>query len=189
MTATEHELADDASLVARCLDGDDAAWEALVERHGALVWSVALKLGLTRDDAADVFQSTWRVAVEELSRVREPAAVRGWLARVARHQAMRLRRGYGIARKSREHVAREDVDRTLPDEDLARLEIRSKVRDALGRIGERCADLLRALYFEDPVPSYDTLATRMGMRIGSIGPTRARCLTKMLDEMGGESDA
>lgn len=180
---------DDASLVARCLVGDDAAWSALVERHGPAVWAVAHRLGLSHEDAADVFQSTWRTALEEMSRVREPAAIGGWIARVARHQSMRVRRGYGIARKSWQHVAREDVDVTLPEADLERIEIRSKVGDALGRVGERCADLLRALYFEDPSPSYQDIAARFGMRIGSIGPTRARCMGKMLDLLGGDRDA
>ena len=180
---------DDASLVARCLEGDDDAWSALVERHGPVVWAVANRLGLSHEDAADVFQSTWRTALEELSRVREPAAVGGWIARVARHQSMRVRRGYGIARKSWQHVAREDVDVTLPDEDIEKLEVRTKVQDALGRVGDRCADLLRALYFEDPSPSYQDIAARFGMRIGSIGPTRARCMGKMLDVLGGDRDA
>lgn len=180
---------DDAALVARCLDGDDAAWEALVERHGPVVWAVARRMDLSHDDASDVFQSTWRVALEELDRVRDPGAVGGWIARVARHQAMRIRRGYGIARKSWRHVAKEDLDPALPDEDLARMEMRAKVTDALLRIGERCAALLRALYFEDPQPSYQEIAARTGMRIGSIGPTRARCLGKMLGEIGGDADA
>lgn len=175
----------DASLVARCLEGDEAAWESLLARHGPVVWAVASRLDLSRDDAADVFQSTWRIALEEIGTVRDPAAFGGWIARVARHQAMRVRRGYGIARKSREKVAREDVDLSLPDEDLERLETRRRVREALGRIGERCARLLTALYFDDPVPSYDEIARRFSMRIGSIGPTRARCLAKMLGEMGG----
>ena len=182
---TETET-DDATLVARCLGGDTAAWESLVRRHGAVVWAVANRMDLSAEDAADVFQNTWRTAIEELDRVRDPSAIGGWLARVARHQAMRLRRGYGIARKSREHVAREDVDVTLPDEDLARLEQRNRVRQAISRVGDRCAQLLGALYFEDPTPSYDEIAARFGMRIGSIGPTRARCLGRMMELMGGD---
>jgi RNA polymerase sigma factor (sigma-70 family) len=177
---------DDAALVARCLDGDPVAWESLVERHGAVVWAVANRMDLSPDDAAEVFQNTWRTAVEELDRVRDPAAIGGWLARVARHQAMRLRRGYGIARKSREHVAREDLDPTLPDAEIERLEQRNRVRTAIAQVGERCAQLLGALYFEDPTPSYDEIAARFGMRIGSIGPTRARCLGKMMELMGGD---
>lgn len=189
MTATTGRDLRDAVLVARCLAGDEDAWESLVERHGRVVWAVAYRLGLSQEDAADVYQSTWRTALEEISRVRDPEAIGGWLARVARHQAMRLRRGYGIARKSRELVAREDVDTQLPDEDLGRLEERRKVQDALDEVGGRCAELLRALYYEDPTPSYEAISARLEMRIGSIGPTRARCLQKMLTAMEGSSDA
>lgn len=180
---------DDAALVASCVAGDSGAWAMLVERHGAVVWAVANRMDLSAEDAADVFQNTWRTAIEEIDRVREPAAIGGWLARVARHQAMRLRRGYGIARKSREHVAREDLDPNLPDADIERLEQRNRVRAALGHVGERCAALLGALYFEDPTPSYDDIASRFTMRIGSIGPTRARCLGKLMEIMGGDDDA
>lgn len=180
--------AEDAALVTRCLEGDDDAWETLVARHGPVVWSVASRLGLSHDDASDVFQSTWKVALEEMSRIRDPAAFGGWISRVARHQSMRIRRGYGIARRSHEYLAQEDVDRSLPDEDLERLEMRQKVRAALGRVGAKCARLLEALYFDDPTPSYDAIAGRLGMRIGSIGPTRARCLAKMLEEIGGSDE-
>ena len=189
MTADTSTDLRDEILVARCLSGDDDAWESLIERHGRVVWAVAHRLGLSQEDAADVLQSTWRTALEELSRVRDPGAIGGWLARVARHQAMRLRRGYGIARKSRELIAREDIDTQLPDEDLERLEDRRKVQDALAVVGGRCAQLLQALYYEDPTPSYEDISSRLEMRIGSIGPTRARCLQKMLSAMEGTSDA
>jgi RNA polymerase sigma factor (sigma-70 family) len=180
MTAAED---DDAALVLRCRGGDGRAWTVLVDRFGPTVWAVARRAKLEGDDAADVFQNTWRVAVEELQRLREPAAFGAWIARVARHQTMRVRRGYGIARKSLPHVAREDVDDALPDETLTRLEERRRVASAVERIGRRCAELLRALYYEDPQPAYADVATRLGMRIGSIGPTRARCLEKLEKEL------
>lgn len=175
----------DAALVERCLAGDGAAWGLLVERHGPLVWAVARRLGLSRADAEDVFQNTWTIALEELARVRERDRVAAWIGRVARHQAMRVRRGYGIARRAHPHVAREDLDDTLPDEELARLEERGRVAAALGRLGGRCADLLRALYHQTPRPAYTEIAARLDMRIGSIGPTRARCLEKLEKELDG----
>lgn len=177
---------DDADLVARCVEGDGAAWESLVQRYASLVWAVVSRMDLSAEDAADAFQNAWTVALEELPGLRDPAAFPAWIARVARHQCMRIRRGYGIARKSREHLAREDVDPTLPDEDLQRLEARSRVRTALSGIGDRCARLLALLYEEDPVPAYEEIARRLGMRIGSIGPTRARCLEKLLRELGDD---
>ena len=178
---------DDAALVERCLAGESAAWTALVERHGPLVWGVARRAGLTADDEADVFQNTWHTAVEELPRLRDAAAFPGWIARVAHHQTMRVRRSYGIARRSMPHVAREDVDERMPDAPLGEIEDRHRVAAAVARIGRRCADLLRALYYEDPQPAYSEIASRLGMRIGSVGPTRARCLEKLEGELGGRA--
>lgn len=178
----------DPALVARCLAGEGDAWTALVERHGPLVWAVAKRLGLGHEDSLDVFQNTWSTALEELSRLRDPQAFPAWIGRVARHQAMRARRGYGIARKHAPNLAVEDIDKSLPDEELTKLEDRSRVRGALGRIGDRCRELLALLYEADPSPSYEEIGRRMSMRIGSIGPTRARCLAKLMEEMG-ENDA
>jgi RNA polymerase sigma factor (sigma-70 family) len=176
---------DDAALVSLCLDGDAMAWETLVERHGPLVWAVARKALLSPEDAADVFQNTWTAALEGLDSVRDPSRFPAWLGRVARHQCMRVRRGYGIARRARDRVARDAVDTNLPDEEVASLELRHGVALALEKIGERCARLLRALYYDSPRPAYAKIAERFGMRIGSIGPTRARCL-KSLEERLGE---
>jgi len=177
----------DAGLVARCLEGDGGAWSELVERHGGLVWAVAGAHGLTRADAEDVFQATWTIVLEELSRVRDPDRFAAWLGRVARHQSLRVRRGYGIARRAHERVAEDVDDLTVPDDALERLEQTALVARALPRIGERCAALLRLLYYADPRPAYDEIARRTGMRIGSIGPTRARCLQKLAAELGDGS--
>jgi RNA polymerase sigma factor (sigma-70 family) len=181
--------ADDARLVARSLNGDDRAWQSLVERHGPVIWAVANRAGLTPDDAADVFQNTWTIAVTDLSRIRDPGRFGAWIARVARHQCMRVRRGYGIARRSYEHVAREDAVFELPDEELSRIEDRGRVARALAKIGERCLKLLKALYYQRPKPSYKSISERFEMSIGSIGPTRARCLEKLEARLGESTDA
>ena len=130
---------------------------------------------------------TWLVAVEELSRLREHDAFRGWIARIASHQALRVRRDYGIARRSMPSVARADVDERRPDASLAEIEERHAVASAVERIGRRCAELLRALYYEEPQLAYADIARRMGMRIGSIGPTRARCLGKLQRQLDGDA--
>ncbi len=184
--ATSRGTADD-ELVERCLRGDGGAWSLLVDRHGPLVWAIASRMGLTRADAEDVFQATWTVALEELSQIRERRRFAAWLGRVARHQALRVRRGYGIARRAHARVAEDTEEATLPDDELERVEERAQVGRALGRIGERCADLLSLLYYADPRPPYEEIAERLGMRIGSIGPTRARCLQKLQDALGGGS--
>ena len=183
MERGEQEQVSDPELVARCLGGDADAWEMLVERHASLVWAVARRAGLSPEDAADVFQNSWRVALEELPRLRDTALFGHWLGRVARHQCMRVRRGYGIARRARDRIAQGDVGERHPHEGIEALEERAKVAQAMERIGERCAELLRLLYYADPTPGYAEVAERLGMRIGSIGPTRARCLGKLQKEL------
>jgi RNA polymerase sigma factor (sigma-70 family) len=185
MTADARIDASDATLVASCLDGDHAAWDRLIERHGPLVWAVARRARLDAEDAADVFQNTWTIALEELSRLREPALFGRWIGRVARHQSMRVRRGYGIARKALPKVAREDVDVTVPDAELVRLEQRGRVHVALARIGAQCAALLELLYLAPVRPAYAEIAERLDMRVGSIGPTRARCLQRLRGVLEG----
>ena len=169
----------DVRLVEACRDGDAAAWDALVERHGGLVWAVTGRAGLSPSDRADAFQNTWRTVLEELPRLRRADRFGPWIARIARHQGLRIRRGYGIAKQALPHVAREDVDTTRPDDEVADLERRAEVQRALDGVGARCAELLRLLYFATPQPAYEEIARRTGMRIGSIGPTRARCLERL----------
>jgi RNA polymerase sigma factor (sigma-70 family) len=185
MTETRVANSTDAELVERCLRGEERAWDTLLSRHGPLVWNVALRTGLSEADAADAFQNAWTIALEELPRLRDPGRFPAWIARIARHRAMRIRRGYGIARKAHVHVAREDLDGSDPVADVEALERRHGVHQALERVGERCAALLRLLYFTSPEPSYAEIGDRLAMRVGSIGPTRARCLAKLRDTLTG----
>ena len=177
----------DAELVARCLDGDEAAWHALVDRHSPLVVAVARRAGLNETDADDVHQTVWRAAVEGLGTIRDPHSFPRWIARTTHFQSMRLLRGYAVARRAAPHVARADIDDVLPVDIVEQLELRRRVQDALGRLGGRCESLLRALYSEGDDSSYAEIGRRLGMPIGSIGPTRARCLNKLEQLLEGGS--
>jgi RNA polymerase sigma factor (sigma-70 family) len=178
----------DAALVARCMDGDEEAWAALVTRHGPLVWTIARRAGLSHDDASDVYQTTWRIAVESLATIRDRERFPAWIARTAHFQTMRALRTLCTTRKALERVETREVDETAPHDDLARTEFQRVVADAMGRIGERCARLLRSLYFDDPAPAYAEIASKLSMPIGSIGPTRARCLARLRDALKEDHD-
>lgn len=186
---------DDATLVLRCLDagrgGDRAAgegaWAELVRRHGPLAWAVIRRAGVDGADAADVYQTAWLAALQALPKLRDPARFASWLARTAHLQAIRLRRTYGITRRVLSRIDPREEDDRAPAEDIEKLETRNAVAAALARVGARCESLLRALYYEDPPPAYTDLAQRLGMPVGSIGPTRARCLEKLDRLMGGGS--
>jgi RNA polymerase sigma factor (sigma-70 family) len=180
---------DTAELLAAAGAGDSTAWDALVERYARLVWSVARGFALSAADAADVSQTTWLRLVEHLGRLREPEHLGGWLAATARHECLRI-----LRKKGREVVGVDadiDVESGEPTPEAVVLD---NERDrllwqSLGEISQRCQVLLRALA-STPPPSYHDVSAALGMPVGSIGPTRARCLDhlkKRLDLHAGAS--
>jgi RNA polymerase sigma factor (sigma-70 family) len=178
----------DARLVERCLAGDRRAWDALVTRHERLVYSVARSWRLSDEDLGDVFQEVFAALVSGLPRLRDAKSLVRWLSsttdRIARTKALRQRREQAL------RVEDETVFDRLPDAaepvgaELETLERQATVRLALSRVPERCRRLLLALYYEDPVPAYGELALRLGVPVGSLGPTRARCMEKLREFLG-----
>jgi RNA polymerase sigma factor (sigma-70 family) len=164
-----------SELLAEAEAGNNAAWNELVDRYSGLVWAVARGFALSMADAADVSQTTWLRLVEHLTKLREPEHLGGWLATTARHECLRLLRKNG--REVVEPDAGIDVESGEPTPEAVVLD---NERDrllwlSLGEIPQRCQVLLRALATTPP-PSYGDVSAALGMPIGSIGPTRARCL-------------
>lgn len=164
-------------LLRSCLRGDDAAWRLFLERYGDLIYSVALRTGASHSDAEEVFQNAVLAIYESIGRLKDPEKIVPWIAGLTRRQAL-----FYFRKRSRE-VAEpadglpESADPApLPEEALTSLERGQILRDALGDLRARCRDLLTSLYLADPAPSYDEVAERLGIPVGSIGPTRARCL-------------
>ncbi len=164
-------------LVRAAAQGDQAAWNALVERFGALVWSVARAHRLDGADAADVSQTTWLRLVEHLGRLRDPDRVAGWLATTARNECLRVIRKAGRQIPSGDSNDFEGIDITDKALDLPLLaaERDKDLWQAFATLPPRCQTLLRLL-MTDPPPAYDDIAAALDMPIGSIGPTRGRCL-------------
>jgi len=173
----------DARLVARCVDGDARAWEALVRRHERLVYAIGRSYRLGNEDLGDVFQDVFAALFKGMPRLRDGRALVRWLSstsdRIARATALRRRRE--AARENREDGT---LDRLLDSgeavgADLERAEREHQVRLSLGAVSERCKRLLEALYYEDPTPSYGEISKRLGVPVGSLGPTRARCIDRL----------
>lgn len=166
-----------ADLVLAAAGGDEAAWNQLVNRYSGLVWAVTRSLGLNQADAADVSQTTWMRLLEHLGSLRNPERVGSWLAVTARHEALRtLRRG---GRQIPSDVEGE-LESLAPemsevDEGLLSSERNAELWAAFNKLAPRCQRLLRVL-MADPRPSYPEVSTALNMPIGSIGPTRSRCL-------------
>lgn len=169
-----------AELVRAAAEGDPASWNSLVDRYNGLVWSVARAHRLSGADAADVVQTTWLRAVEHLGRLHDPESLGAWLATTARHESLRaIRLGSRQVPTSME-LASDTPDAARVDTHLLEGERDRALWASLGRLEERCQALLRML-IADPPASYDEISVALDMRIGSIGPTRGRCLERLRD--------
>ncbi len=171
-----------ADLVAAAAGGDRSAWEQLVERYERLVFSVARSFRLSTADAADVSQTVWLRFAEHLDRLSDPERAGSWLATTTRRECLRL------LKRSDRVVLSDDLDQTVDlaadvDERVLRAERQDAVRSALARIPERCQRLL-GLLVADERPSYRSISAELDLPVGSIGPTRARCLDHLRREMG-----
>ena len=176
----------DEALVLACRRGDAAAWEALVVRYQRLIYAISLRGGLNADQAADVFQHVFTVLLEQLPTIAQPAQIRGWLATTARRETWRMRRRERSSQPLAENGGKDDEahevpdDAPLPDEILLALEEEHSVRTAIAALDERCRMLLTLLFYRADPPSYAEVALALGISEGSVGPTRARCLQKLL---------
>lgn len=185
--AALHE--DDAALVARCLAGDGAAWETLVHRYQRLVYAIVRRIGLDEHGAADVFQTVFARLVEHLPRIQEPGRLQAWVVTTAKREALLLRkRGQRNVSMTRDDDSGDDAqavldladDSPIAEQVLEELQQLNWLRNALERLDARCRDLLLLIFRdEDDKLSYDEVARRLGTPVGSIGPTRARCLDKL----------
>jgi RNA polymerase sigma factor (sigma-70 family) len=166
----------DPILIQSCLAGETSAWNELVERYGRLIYSVPRRYGLSSADAEDVMQAVFLLLHRHLSRLRDRTRLSAWLITTAHRESWRVGKSRG---------AYTGLDEQFPDvgepreEESAQWERQQLVREALTELGGRCEQLLRALFLEETEPSYEAIAQRLGMPVGSIGPTRARCFEKM----------
>lgn len=166
----------DTVLIERCLAGDSRAWDQIVERYSRLVYSIPRRYGLSDADAEDVFQQVYISLYRSLAQVRDLERLSSWLITTAHRETWRIGK-----RSSRyPHLDEQIHDVAAPaEEDVDAWERRDAVRRALEELGGTCEALLRALFMDRGDPSYESIAERLGMKIGSIGPTRARCFSKL----------
>jgi RNA polymerase sigma factor (sigma-70 family) len=168
------------ALVARVAEGDQEAWHDIIERYAPLVWSICVRYQLERRDIDDVGQDVWLALVENIATLREPAALAGWLATTTRNECLRVLRS--ARRQAVDRVPADDLmvpDSALPiEQEIIEAERNAALRAAFAELPSACHDLL-ALLMSDPPPGYAEVSARLGMPVGSIGPTRARCLDRL----------
>jgi RNA polymerase sigma factor (sigma-70 family) len=166
---------DDSALIQACLQGDRSAWDTLVERYARLVYSVPRRYRLAPEDAEDVFQETFLVAYKALGQLKDHGRLSAWLITTAHRQCWRS------CRRAARNPNTADLADTpeLTEDEVERFERQHLVRQALTILGGKCEQLLTMMFLGQGEVSYQTIAEKLHMRIGSIGPTRARCVEKL----------
>ena len=171
----------DDRLVGACLEGNEQAWAALIEKYKNLIYSVPLKYGASQSDAADVFQSVCLKLFAELPRLRQSAALRGWLLAVTTHETFHTHK----KQRRRASSALTEFDETQLGTDpratpvIEEVEREQVLRDAVRGLSPRCQEIVRLLFYEEPPVPYRDLARRLGLATGSIGFIRGRCLKNL----------
>ena len=166
--------------LAAAANGDQRAWDTIINRYSDLVWTIARSFRLNVADAADVSQATWLRLVEHLGDIRDGERLGAWLATTARREAIGLmRRGHRDIPIESTGLAESDEDTgETPEQHILRDEQDTLLWKAFRRLGGQCQRLLRVLLV-DPPPPYTEIGAALDMPVGSIGPTRARCLSTL----------
>jgi RNA polymerase sigma factor (sigma-70 family) len=171
---------DVSALLARAAAGEQEAWDALVDGFANLLWAVARSHRLDDADCADAVQTAWLRLLENLTRITDPERLGAWLSTTVRRECLRL-----LRRSGREYVSDAESFADIPEPRAAELDagLLLEERDAalwnlFEGVPDRCRRLLRVL-MADPAPSYQEVSAALEMPIGSIGPTRQRCLERL----------
>lgn len=177
----------DRELVASCLSGDEQAWSELIDRYNRLIFSIPLKQGLSRDEAADIFQAVCLDLVTELPRLRDPQALPAWLIQTTLHKVSKWRR------RNDRYVPDEGIhtgnapapEADMPDALIREVQQSQALRDAVAALSDRCQRMVQMLFFETPARPYKDVAAALGVATGSIGFLRSRCLDRLRSTLEG----
>jgi RNA polymerase sigma factor (sigma-70 family) len=178
--ASAEKDAEVTALVQAARDGDRGAWEGLFNRYVGLLWSVALRHGLHESDAADVVQNTWLRLLEHIDGIRDPARVGAWLATTAQRESLRCVAQNARLVLSNDETTFDGADRLLApvDEGLLAREQAKAALAALASLPPTWRSLVERLT-QDPPLSYEEIGSDLGVPVGTIGPTRGRCVRRM----------
>ena len=176
-------------LVHGCLGGDEASWDAFLEKYKNLIYSIPIKYGFSPDDASDIFQAVCMDVISELAKLREPDALPKWLIQLTSHRCFHWKREQQryVSKDFDQEAEVPDELSPLRDELLAEAQREQILREAITELPTRCQKLVHMLFFDSTSPAYVEVARSLGLATGSIGFIRQRCLEKLrrkLVEMG-----
>jgi RNA polymerase sigma factor (sigma-70 family) len=188
--ATSKRWQVDHALIRACRSGDPKSWETLIVRYRRLIYSIPVAYRIPAAEADEIFQRVSVKLFENLGKLRKAEGLASWLAVTARRECQAYQRSSRRLSSLDENPG-QDIGEDPPDvvRDLHQVECAHTLTVAMDRLGEPCRGLLSALYMEDPAPSYEEISRRLDRPIGSLGPTRARCLEKLRKlylDMGGK---
>jgi RNA polymerase sigma factor (sigma-70 family) len=173
-------------LVSRCLERDQRAWSALIDRYAGLVYAIARGHRLSAEACDDVAQTVFANLARSLGQVREPAALAAWLSSATRRECWKVVRTRQRERAKLQGLAGErgldasgEQSHEMDGQAVEGVERAHALAMAMKELGERCRELLRALFGSTSEPDYAQISANLGLPIGSIGPTRQRCLAKL----------
>ena len=189
MSVDQYASLPDAELIEACLNGKSQAWEALLIRYQRLIYSIPLRYGLSEHDANDIFQNVSLLLLENLASLRNRQRLGAWLSITTRRECWRMLRQHRQIAMTQESISIDEriSDTLRSEDDFLELERQSIIRTAIEQMGSLCQRLLLKLFYSEPRPPYTEIARDLELPEGSIGPTRARCLGKLmkiLEQMG-----
>jgi len=171
-------------LVRECCKGNEAAWSALIDKYKNLIFSIPIKFGLPREDAADIFQAICLDLLSSLPQLREPDALPKWIMQTTYHKCLRTKKQRLTLSSDLSDAEPEQADSAeLPEATLHQLQREQMLRDAITALPPRCRNMIQQLFFEDPPRPYNEVAKSLGLATGSIGFIRGRCIKRLREEL------
>ena len=171
----------------RLAAGDATEWKRFLEFSRGIIQAAAYKTGLPPDEHDELIQITCVICFQAVSKLRDPSSLGSWVYRIAYRQSLKIIRGTGslpaVAEDGNWILQRFPSSTPMEDEILEQNETSLQLRQAIAKLGDPCRRLITELYLEDESPSYEDISVRLGMPMGSIGPTRARCLDRVRQDL------
>ena len=170
----------DARLVRECNAGSEEAWCALIFKYKNLIFSIPVKYGFSRDDSTDIFQAVCLDILSELPKLRKVKALPKWIMQLTAHKCFHRKQ-----QQQRTEVldpAAKEFEKSIPSramEILREAEDEQSLRQAMAQLPPRCRELVRMLFYDEPVRPYQEIAASLGIAVGSIGFIRQRCLQRL----------
>ena len=170
----------DERLVQECCKGNQAAWAALLDKYKNLIFSIPIKFGLSREDAADIFQAVSLDLLADLPKLRDPKALPKWLMQTSYHKCLRWKKDRFTSLDDDAGLKAEPGSGPeLPEQMLYQLQREQRLRETITELPTRCQRMITMLFFDTPPRPYQAVAKELGLATGSIGFIRGRCLTKL----------